>query len=595
MKKRHILSFAAIALASFVYLACQKTDSIAGPAPGKGHIVENVQAGIAGRIIDDQQMPVAGAVVKVGMSHTTTDVNGNFSFSQLSVDRTAALVTAQKEGFFEGLRTIVVTEGKQHEVLIQLIKRIAVGAFSGSTGGTVHIPEAGGSLVFEGHTLMNPVNKAGYSGNVTVHAAFINPTASNFQDILPGALRGIDANNNITGLQSFGMLAVELSGTNGEKLQLAGGKKATLHFPIPATLQGEAPATIPLWFLNDSTGLWQEEGVATKAGNEYIGQVGHFSFWNCDAPFPVVEFSATVKSQAGEALPQLKTEILTSTGNNNIPGSGYTNEQGIVSGLIPANQSLTLKVYDRCGGILHSQTIGPFTAKSTITVTTPNQLLTGVTFSGIAIDCAFKPLTSGYVTLLLDNKYYRSNVTNGHFSLTANRCMTSAATATLTIHDAVNNQSSPAISIPFTGTTVSTGELSACGILPDQYIYYKLDDGEGGFTSPADSFRLNVYTSTEFYNTKIFGQTREGVNHPTISFEFNGTTPGIPLPSTPFWFTLLIDQHQWVHLDPLAGAVTEYGPVGDYIKGHFSGPIKDTANAGLRNNIDVRFKIRRTR
>jgi hypothetical protein len=60
---------------------------------------------------------------------------------------------------------------------------------------------------------------------------------------------------------------------------------------IPPSLEGTAPATIPLWYYDDATGLWKEEGTATKQGDKYVGSVSHFSDWNCDVP----QGTATVK------------------------------------------------------------------------------------------------------------------------------------------------------------------------------------------------------------------------------------------------------------------------------------------------------------
>src|SRR5262249_46667295 len=154
------------------------------------------------------------------------------------------------------------------------------GTVSGSGGGTVTV-QGGGNVVFAGNSFVNTAGNSAYTGTVSVSTYFLNPTASNFTDIMPGTLRGISANNEETGLQSFGMMAVELTGAGGEKLQLGANKTATLTFPIPAGLQASAPATIPLWSFNDTTGLWKEEGFATKQGTNYVGSVSHFSFWNC--------------------------------------------------------------------------------------------------------------------------------------------------------------------------------------------------------------------------------------------------------------------------------------------------------------------------
>lgn len=64
------------------------------------------------------------------------------------------------------------------------------------------------------------------------------------------------------------------------ELQLAEGKEAEITAPIPYTLQANAPDTMPLWYYDDETGNWMEEGFATKVGNSY----------GCGKPFLLLEF-----------------------------------------------------------------------------------------------------------------------------------------------------------------------------------------------------------------------------------------------------------------------------------------------------------------
>jgi hypothetical protein len=85
-------------------------------------------------------------------------------------------------------------------------------------------------------------------------------------------------------LYSYGILRVKLTGTNGEDLQVAPGKTAGLTVHIPEKQLATAPATIPLWFFDEETGVWKEEGEATRQGNKYVGTVKHFTDWNADDP-----------------------------------------------------------------------------------------------------------------------------------------------------------------------------------------------------------------------------------------------------------------------------------------------------------------------
>lgn len=77
---------------------------------------------------------------------------------------------------------------------------------------------------------------------------------------MPGSLRGTRTDSPEVVLQSFGMVAVEITGANGEALQLANGKTASISFSIAPSLLSFAPARIPLWYFDENTGLWKEEG-----------------------------------------------------------------------------------------------------------------------------------------------------------------------------------------------------------------------------------------------------------------------------------------------------------------------------------------------
>jgi hypothetical protein len=85
-------------------------------------------------------------------------------------------------------------------------------------------------------------------------------------------------------LYSYGILRVVMTGAAGESLQLAPGQTSTLVVDIPESQLATAPATIPLWYFDETAGVWQEEGQATRQGDKYTGTVKHFTDWNCDAP-----------------------------------------------------------------------------------------------------------------------------------------------------------------------------------------------------------------------------------------------------------------------------------------------------------------------
>jgi hypothetical protein len=527
MKSIVSFGFLTIVAALVIAISCQKSDNNTPEPPQPGQ-KEYVTASIAGRILDNNKQPVSGALVKAGSLTATSDVNGSFRITNVSLDKNAGFIKVEKDGFFEGSRTIVVNANAVNNISIELIKRKVSGTVSASTGGNITV-DGGGNIVFTGNSFVNKAGNNAYSGTVSVSTFFLNPTASNFNAIMPGALRGVTTANEETGLQSFGMMAVELTGAGGEKLQLAAGKTATLTFPIPADLLSQAPNTIPLWSFNDTTGLWKEEGTATKQGNNYVGTVSHFSFWNCDYPYGVINFKALVKDQNGNAYANASVVIQTTTDQYTTYGSGYTDSTGYVGGLIPKGKALQLKIYTKCNTVVLTKDVGPFTANAdlgTLTVTTAAP--GAVTFSGTVKNCSLTPVTNGYVEVYLDGYYTRTAINNGNWSLTINRCNNTPTTASVIAYDLGSNQGGTSTTVQVSGATVNAGELSACGTSLAQFVNYTLNGVAKNFTYPTDS--VNAYKNgNNVYN--IWATRKSGVREEAnISFTATGLG-SVPLSS----------------------------------------------------------------
>lgn len=582
MKKTSLPLIALLLLAGVIYISCQKSDT---PGIDDYNIYkpELVTADISGRIVDENQLPVSDATVKAGSVSINTDASGTFRLANLSVDKHAGSITVEKAGYFKAVKTIVVTPNKDNIVSLQLIKKTVTGSFSGASGGNVTLP-SGGRVVFSSNAIVTDGTTTAYTGTVAVSAFFINPEATNFQEIMPGTLRGITTGNEETGLQSFGMMAVELNGTGGEKLQLAKGKTAGITFPIPASLRASAPATIPLWSLDEETGLWKEEGIATRQGNDYIGEVGHFSYWNCDAPFKVIDFTATIKTQSS-GLADAKVVISAAGADSLLAGFGYTNGEGIVSGKIPANRNLTMKVYDKCGTLLHTQNVGPLNANTDLGVITMTSNAQQITISGTVVNCNAAAITNGYVTINVEGIYYRNNLTNGAFGFSFIPCSNAPATASVVAYDVAGNQSSETITIPISGTTVNTGQLVACGNTLDQYINYTINGA---------SYSINGIDSLIGYRGQQSDQTIiSGFSDNNRGFDL--TFAGGPTPGLKELKMFFISEGTNMYLKDGNATVniTQYEDTqGGYIAGNFNANAKDTLST-IIYPVTCTFRVRK--
>lgn len=585
MKLQGIRILCLSALVLLLFFACKKTDS---SSSGSGHQAEFIKVTLSGRVTDEHNDPISGATVKVTTGSATTDAGGLFTISDVFVDKNATLVKVEKTGFFLGTKTIETGIDK-NSVTISLIRKAIAGTFSGASGGNITVPATGGALQFEANSVVNLADNKPYTGSVTVSAFFINPAADNFRAIMPGTLRGITTGNEETGLQSFGMMAVELNGEGGEKLQIAPGKKATLHFPITESLRAQAPATIPLWSLDETTGLWKEEGTATRQGDEYTGSVSHFSFWNCDAPFTITKFTLTVKTQQGQPLADADVVISSGTSDTtSISGSGITNAEGVVSGSIPANRSLQLKIYDKCHNLVHTKNIGPFSTSTDLGVMTVNAAPVQVTFSGTVANCDNTPLANGYVTLELEGIYYNTIVTNGNFSKTVTRCNNAPVTATITAYDVTNSMFGSPVNVDVSGNTVNAGKLSACGIALNTYINYTLSGVSYQITPPTDGVYIDPDHSTNG-NFSFVGE-RKNQNEDILIVGRGTEAPG---PHTLWLASVYLNGRNFYKFGEATIDVTEYGPAsGGYIAGTFSCKVIDSIST-ITYPLNCNFRVKR--
>ena len=444
-----------IILSAINFLGCTKADFVSKHSSDA--IV--LETAITGRVTDLNNVPVSDAIVAAGALTTTTDVNGQFIFKNAQLFKDAVFIKVIKPGYFVGSRTLLVDDNEVNNVKIELIPKTVSGYFPASAGGHINIPN-GGSVSFSSNSMVTIITGASYTGNVSVSAFYLNPITANFNEYMPGDLRGINTSNVEETLQSFGMVLIELNDDSGEKLQLAPGKSAIIILPIPDAMKANAPATIPLWYFDETKGLWKEEGSAAMHGNNYVGSVSHFSFWNCDMPIKSVKLSITCSDKMGNPL---SDKLVTVNSIDNGTRSGYTNNKGTVCGLVPADEVLQMKVFNQCGDVINTKSIGPFNV-----VTHLDNILTAydtnddITLYGTAVDCTNINITNGYAQVNIGDNYVNVPITNGKFKITINRCTNANDNATLVAYDVANAKQSIVQKINFISNSQDIGQLKVC-------------------------------------------------------------------------------------------------------------------------------------
>jgi hypothetical protein len=496
-----------------VFIACSKSiNSSTATTSNPNNIPANitVTASLQGRVVDENGVPVQGAAVSSGTATATTDVNGLFSFRNISMSSRFGYVQAVKSGYFTGSRSIITGPGSSNYISIELKPRTLTGTFPAPSGGKIAL-QTGDTASFSAASVVTASTNAAYTGTVYVYAEYLDPTDSNLYKYMPGDLRGIGLNGYETDLQSFGMMDVEMQDGAGNKLQLAGGQTATLTWAIPQALQASATATIPLWYFNDTTGQWLQQGTATREGNNYVGQVGHFTFWNCDAPIGTVNFSVYLKDQHGNPLPYTYVEFQSAAYGTR---GGYTDSTGHASGLIPKGQNLLMEVMTECGSLIGGFNVGPAVTDQNLGTVTVNIIMADLTLTGTVVDCSNNPVDSGFVTAKVDGLNYAAVVSNGTFTLPVVRCFSSSTSVMLLAGNYQTSQTGNPVTITADSGLVNVGQLSACGIVLVQYINFTWNGISHSFDNLPDSI-----------NTFSFEGIRPGV----YAFTTSGTSENLTL------------------------------------------------------------------
>lgn len=453
-----------------------------------------------GQVVDMDNNPVQNANIKIGTATAQTDENGIFIINGANVHERFAYITATKAGFIDGSRSMVPTTGKNN-VRIMLLPNTPLETVQSGQVSEVSI-YSGTKVVFDGAFQDEEGNA--YIGSVSVSMFHLTPTDENISKLMPGMLYAETTTGNEAVLETYGMLNVELRGSAGQKLNIASGHKAEITIRIDDSQIGTAPNTIPLWHFDEENGYWKEDGVATKVGNKYVGEVSHFSWWNCDYPFDAVTLTASVNDSNGNPVSNVGIGLIAN--GNSYPVMGYTDANGNVSGLIPANQTLVLNIYDNCGGaIIYTTTIGPFSADATLPTMVMNSSVLTSQVVGNLLKCDNTNVTNGYVILSKNGYTYNfSAVTNGTFTFNEMYCSNDTEFKLKGV-DYENLQTTDSITYNFTTPITNVGNLTTCNAVTE-FISYQIDGGNTVFVIE------NVGVSIQGTNFTVFGSNNNSNN-----------------------------------------------------------------------------------
>ena len=551
--------------------------------PANLYLGANVTASFFIQINDEAGSPIENVNIVAGNKTASTDEYGIAFIENASVKEKLAYITATKSGYFLGSRSIIPHTTNINEIKIKMLQQNVVATINSGSPSSVSI-SSGLSIDFQGAF----INEAGseYNGPVNISLKHLATDSEDFSEIMPGSLYAQSGSNPAGGiLESYGMAAISLKSPSGESLQIANGTEATIHMPIANNQLANAPTTIPLWSFDEVAGYWIEDGSATLTDGVYVGNVKHFSFWNCDDFYDRGRISGTISDAASNPVPYAKVEIITP----NAQTTGNANYLGEFDTYVPANVNVIFNIYDNCNNLLTTWT-NNFVLNDHVNQTFTVNAAQLQTIVGNLVDCNNNAISNGFIRLVMNNTTYYPYIANGNFTALVSNCAT-AAPFTIEGINLSNYQSTGIMGFNINGPSTQIGTIVACNNVAE-YISYTIDNGTAityitalgcyqsndQTTGTPTGVDVNANNGNDYMSLHL-----EGIAPGTYNFMDNGTsTPGANL-------TLSSGIYTNAGYPNISFSLNEYGAVGTFVNISFSGTYQYPLNVWhtIMGNIHV--------
>ena len=280
-------------------------------------------------------------LVTSGTDTVVTSENGAYSLEKCRAVNGRCVVRFEEHEYFSVVRTANIVNGEARVDAILMPQDSKEGVsevtrFYNSEGSTIKVGNM--QVVIPANALVYKKDGSEFNGSVFASAYYLNPNSETFTKEMPGGdMSGVTADGKDVILLSYGMVEVSLKDSADQKLQLKEGVESTLTFPIPEGFKEEQKyEKIPLWYFDEEKGTWIEEGIATKNGDSYTGNVKHFSWYNLDWPSVRATIKGRVTNKDGKPLPNVLVTVSQT--------SAYTDTAGYYSVYVPCNTPVFVTV-----------------------------------------------------------------------------------------------------------------------------------------------------------------------------------------------------------------------------------------------------------
>ncbi|MCB0639351.1 MAG: hypothetical protein KDC54_22150, partial [Lewinella sp.] len=255
--------------------------------------------------------------------------------------------------------------------------------------------------------------------------------------------------------------------------------------------------------------IWIEEGQATQHGDLYMGEVSHFTPWNCDIQIPTAQLSGRLLNEDG--TPFSNAEVYVGVVGFSWPSNLITDEEGYFSRTAPIGYPMELfRTYPGCfssssiqGTIIDLSPISEDTDLGDITYpnapeTDPD--LYSALITGTAVSCEGAVLANTPVFFFKNNQPIGVTISNpdGSFNFTHDYCI--GTMLQIQVVDPPENIIGERFSVPISRQTLRpVGYLPSCD--SEQYTFFNLEGIHANYPDwePIQYSRNNTLATTNAY------------------------------------------------------------------------------------------------
>lgn len=441
--------------------------------PGTGTTEITEESRLTGIVVDVDGNSIADAEVSIANVTTITDENGVYFFQSVEISSNGSLLKVDKLGYLPQYRFAFNEPGKLSYLNIEVIPQTTIAEFSAALGGEFSVQNKS-KVKFGPNSVLNQDSSI-YNGQVMLKGHWFDPFDDATINNMPGDLRGVDKEGENVQLATQGMFSLDIYDAQGNELLV--GDNVELSFYVgDKGVDVDGSGSMPLWYLDEETGEWKEEGSSTLVGDYFVGEVSHFSFWNCDYPYRLACISGIIADINGVPIPNAEITIVVQ--NSLDCGMGTTNERGYFEAKVPADVDLVLFVNGSCeDGIA----LGRLTEETNDLGLIVTNVEVG-NFIGRILTCNQQPILDAYVFIKIGTKskvFYsdQNGIVNGAFAFCDNSEWNVYA------YYSASKVYSDELVLTSTDNFVDLGDINLCNDV-DQFIDYRFGNQSSEIFNP---------------------------------------------------------------------------------------------------------------